>query len=34
MHGREFLQTSHLPESKHRPLPSSEWLVAVFGQFV
>ena len=30
----EFLQTSHPSEAKHRPLPSSEWLVGVLGAVV
>jgi hypothetical protein len=30
----EFLQTSHPPEAKHRPLPSSEWLVGILDAIV
>ncbi len=30
----EFLQTSHPPETKHRPLPSSEWLMRVLDAVV
>jgi hypothetical protein len=30
MGGDEFLQTSHAPEPKHRPLASSEWQVGIF----
>jgi len=34
MKGGEFLQTSHPPEAKHRPLTSSEWLMRVLGAVV
>ena len=30
----EFLQTSHLPEAKHGPFPSSEGEVAVLGPVI
>ena len=30
----EFLQTSHPSEAKHRPLPSSKWLVGILNAIV
>jgi len=30
----EFLQTSHPPETEHRPLSSSKWLVGILGSVV
>jgi hypothetical protein len=30
----KFLQTSHPAKAKHRPLPSSEWLMRVLGAVV
>src|SRR6056297_4363352 len=32
--GGELLQTSHAPEPEHRPLPSSERQVRIFGPIV
>lgn len=32
--GGEFLQTSHLPEAQHRPLPSSERQVRILNTVI
>jgi hypothetical protein len=34
MDGHEFLQTSHVPEAQHRPLPSSKWQVRILRPVV